>query len=253
VYSIHQLLLPKAGHQPAECEDAIGLRADLGRVCVADGATEAFDSRTWARLLTKHWARSAGLLSVDEMEPWWTALGRRLDGRWARRSLPWYAEEKAAGGAFAAFAGISLRESADGGVVWEGVALGDACLVYRNATEIISSLPIAAAEEFGYHPRLVPSAMASQAGLSAEVTRLEGHARIGDALLLLTDAIAAWYLAHFRSAPDLIAEFERSLVFGDVEEQRAFIAAERDAKRLRNDDVAAVLLRVGSSAADAVA
>jgi hypothetical protein len=253
VNSVHQLLLPKAGHQPVECEDAIGLRVDSGRVCVADGATEAFDSRTWARLLTKHWVRSAGLTTADEMEPWWAALGHRLDRRWARRTLPWYAAEKAAGGAFAAFVGIALRDSADGCVAWEGVALGDACLVHRNATDIVSSMPIGAAEDFGFRPRLVPSAMAGQAGLSAEVTRLEGEARSGDSLLLLTDAIAAWYLTHFRSAPELISEFERSVVSGDAEEQRAFVAAERDARRLRNDDVAAVLLRVGSPVHGAVA
>jgi hypothetical protein len=248
VYSVHRLLLPKAGHQPAECEDAIGVRTDLGRMCIADGATEAFDSRTWARLLTKHWVRSTGLVTTDEMEAWWVALGGRLDRRWAQRTLPWYAEEKAAGGAFAAFAGISLVEAADGWVTWEGVALGDACLVHRSATQIVSSLPIGAAEDFGYRPRLVPSAMARHAGLSVEVTRLKGRAAAGDSLLLLTDAIAAWYLTHFESAPELISEFERSMVTGDAGEQRAFVRAERDARRLRNDDVAAVLLRVDGSA-----
>lgn len=248
MYSVHHLLLPKAGHEPSECEDAIGLRMDLGRVCVTDGATEAFDSRTWARLLAKHWVRSEGLLTSEEMERWWAALGSRLDRRWARRTLPWYAENKAAGGAFAAFAGIALRDGGEGRVAWDGVALGDACLVHRSASDIVSSTPIDTPEGFGYHPRLVPSLMTGQTGLSNEVSCFTGDAQPGDALLLLTDAIAAWYLTQFRDTPSLISAFEDSVASGDANAQRAFVTAEREAKRLRNDDVAVVLLRIGGSA-----
>lgn len=247
MYSAHHILIQKAGLDPSECEDAIGLRLDRGRICVADGATEAFDSRTWSRLLTKHWVRSAGLLTADEMEPWWATLGRRLAGRWADRTLPWYAEEKAAAGAFAAFVGIAFTEAPDGRLAWDAIALGDACLVHRRGASILSSMPLSTPDEFGYHPLLIPSSVARQTGLAANVTCAYGFADPGDTLVLLTDAVAAWYLRQFKEAPDRVSAFESAVVAGDEMNLREFITAERDAKRLRNDDVAGVLLRVGGA------
>lgn len=238
----HQLLLAKDGLRASECEDAVGVRLDLGRVCVADGATEAFDSRSWARLLTKHWVRSTGLLRQDEMETWWAALGLRLLRRWAGRKLPWYAEEKAASGAFAAFVGVSFAEVDSGECMWTAVALGDACLVHKRDGCILQSIPIGDPSAFGYHPRLVPSAIERQRGLAEDVMCADGMVRPGDRLLLLTDAIAAWYLRQSAETPVLVQTFERLLEENALQELHDLIAAERGGKRLRNDDVAAVLV-----------
>ena len=245
---VHSVLLAKEGLLPSECEDAVGVRTDLGRVCVADGATESFDSRSWARLLTKHWARSHGLVERNELEPWWAALGDRQSQRWDGRVLPWYAEEKAASGAFAAFVGVAFSAGTPGGYTWEAVALGDACLVHKRDGAILESLPISDPEQFGYHPRLVPSARIRQAGLGSEATCASGMARPGDLFLLLTDAIAAWYLRRAQVAPEVISEFERLLEDDEHDALAALVTSERDGKRLRNDDVAAVLVRTSSPA-----
>ena len=243
---VHSVLLAKEGLLPSECEDAVGVRTDLGRVCVADGATEAFDSRYWARLLTKHWARSQGLIERHELEPWWTALGARQSQRWAGRTLPWYAEEKAASGAFAAFVGVAFSEGTPSGYTWEAVALGDACLIHKRDGGLLQSLPISDPEQFGYHPRLVPSAGSRLAGLGSEATCASGIARPGDTFLLLTDAIAAWYLRRTQDTPEAIREFERLLEDDAHDALASFVTAERGGKRLRNDDVAAVLVRTSA-------
>ena len=59
--------------------------------------------------------RRGGLLERREMEPWWAALGSRLSRRWAGRTLPWYAEEKASSGAFASFIGVAFADGGPGG------------------------------------------------------------------------------------------------------------------------------------------
>jgi hypothetical protein len=246
VLRLHQTLLAKAGLEPSECEDAIGVRMDRRRVCVADGATEAFDSRFWARLLTKHWVRSDGLLTKAEMEDWWATLGHRLTQRWACRPLPWYAEEKAAEGAFAAFLGVAFQPGVDGSYQWQAVALGDACLVHRRGSDTLQALPLDDPDSFGFHPRLVPSSLAKQAGLANDMTFASGVALPGDVVLLLTDAIAAWYLRKCRVDPLTAHEFERVLEAGTETDVRGLLTNERDTKCLRNDDVAAVLVRVDS-------
>ena len=145
-------LLPKAGLLSSECQDAIALCDRQNRYCVADGATEAFDSRRWAKLLTKCWAAHGRLLTREEFELWLALLGNRLEQRWKRQILPWYAEEKARGGAFAAFVGIAFIQSGDR-LIWQAVALGDSCLVQSRDNSIVEALPISEAEAFGYHPR----------------------------------------------------------------------------------------------------
>ena len=111
--TVQSVLLPKAGLRPSECEDAIGIRADRRRFCVADGATEAFDSRRWARLLTKHWVASQGILTHEALGVWVQAVATRFENHWTKKSLPWYAEEKAQDGAFAAFVGLAFLHSTE--------------------------------------------------------------------------------------------------------------------------------------------
>jgi hypothetical protein len=175
------------------------------------------------------------------MEAWWAALGSRLSRRWARRRLPWYAEEKAASGAFAAFVGVSFSELDSDESKWMTVALGDACLVHKRNGCILESIPIGDPSAFGYHPKLVPSSIDRQHGLADQVICASGTARAGDRLLLLTDAIAAWYLRQSAESPELVQSFEQLLEANAFQELHELIAAERESKRLRNDDVAAVL------------
>ncbi|MCA0375530.1 MAG: protein phosphatase 2C domain-containing protein [Gemmatimonadetes bacterium] len=242
----HSLLLPKDGLHPHECEDAIGIRSDLGRFCVADGATESFDSRTWARLLTKHWSQCNGLTQPHELQSWWKRLGERHTRRWSERPLPWYAEEKAAVGAFATFLGFEVAETTEQGFRWQAVALGDSCLVQLRGGEIVLSFPLDEADEFGSHPQLLPSKPSLQAAVEGEVRCVSGTARSGDAFLLLTDALAAWMLRYSKSEPELTQNFLRLLESASPESLADLVSNERRSRRLRNDDVAAVLLRLSA-------
>ena len=195
--SVQHVLLPKAGLLKSECEDSIGVRRDTGRFCVADGATEAYDSgRRWARLLTRHWAANSKLLKSEELAPWMGALGERMERRWAKNLFPAVcAEEKARGGAFAALAALAFFVSGDGGPSWQAIALGDSCLVHRREATILRAFPLSDPEAFGYHPNLIPSTSSSrQQGIADQFIVAGGHAQLGDVFLLLSDAIAAWYL-----------------------------------------------------------
>ena len=242
--SVRHLLLPKAGLLRSECEDSLGIRRDTQRFCVADGATEAYDSRRWARLLTKHWVCSSRLLTCDELTPWLSALGKRLEKRWYRKPLPWYAEEKASGGAFSTFVGLAFVGETEGRLSWQVIALGDSCLVHRRGSEMLCALPISDPEAFGYNPTLIPSKPSKQEGIAGNFVVVGGYAQPGDVFLLLTDAIAAWYLRTCAEDPLRTATLERLLEAEDVSGVEDLIASERADQRLRNDDVAIVRILV---------
>lgn len=251
-YSVAQFLLPKAGLLVSECEDATALSLRQNRFCVADGATEAYDSRRWARLLTRCWAINGHLLTKEEFEPWLANLGDRLQRRWSRRTLPWYAEEKAREGAFAAFVGVAFIPSEDH-LVWQAVALGDSCLVQVHNGAIVSALPISEPEAFGYHPTLIPSNLQRQQGIGEQITVAGGNVARHDSFLLLTDAIAAWYLRMSLEDQARIDEMMRILDAKDNAGFERFIERERADKSLRNDDVAVLRITIDETTADPAA
>src|SRR5918911_471453 len=125
-----QFLLPKSGHTLSECEDAVGADLVNGRFAIADGATEAFDAGSWARLLAHGWvSMKEAALTPEEFRAWVLERGRALHDSWSGLSLSWYSEEKARAGSFAAFVGVQLDfESGVRG--WRAIALGDACLMH---------------------------------------------------------------------------------------------------------------------------
>jgi len=224
------------------------MRYSVRRFCIADGATEAFDSRWWARLLTKHWVFANRLMVTKaQLAPWLEALGQRFRSRWDKQNLPWYAEEKAKSGAFAAFLGLAFVTSTDG-LCWQAIALGDSCLVHLRNQKVESSFPISDPDQFGYRPLLLPSNTNTQGAAIDHVVVQDGLVKNGDVFLLLTDAIAAWYLRSLSSAPDLTDAFQCYLAVNDVQNLQRLVTDCRDSGSLRNDDVAAIRIVIGHSA-----
>ena len=116
---IHHHWLPKAGNRSEEYEDAFWpTRSEVvtgGELycAVADGATETSFSGQWARQLVRAFGNG------DLAERDWTAQLAKEQSRWLhtvqRKPLPWYAEEKARSGAFAALLGLTVGDSGVGG------------------------------------------------------------------------------------------------------------------------------------------
>ena len=241
---VQYFILPKSGLSVSECEDSIGIRRDVLRYCVADGATEDFDSRRWARLLTKHWVSSTSpLLTQEPLVGWLSALGGKFRKHWEGRTLPWYAEEKARSGAFAAFVGLALFETKEH-FSWQAIAMGDSCLFQLRSGKLHLAIPISEPEQFGYHPILFPSNNDQQLLAADSVIIQGGRAQPGDVFLLVTDAIAAWYLTALKKAPDLAERFNAALAANQTQEIESLVAHLRSGGELRNDDIAVVQVSI---------
>ena len=161
-FSVATFLAPKQGYEATECEDAVSYNLRKARFSVADGATEGFASRYWARLLVRHWTLSEHpILTAEQLVAWASTLGSRFDLRWQGRKLPWFAEEKARSGAFAAFVGVSFSESR-GRLHWQAVAIGDACLIVRRQGAVVASFPLDDPDRFSSHPILLASSRSAQ-------------------------------------------------------------------------------------------
>jgi hypothetical protein len=233
-----QVLLPKSGFDASECEDVIGIDQENSRFAVADGATEAFDARNWAQRLAETWVRSDSALTAETFHEWVAAEGLALHSSWNQLTLPWYAEEKAGKGSFAAFVGVELDLTSQS-PSWKAIALGDACLLHCRAGKLLKSLPISQSASFNSAPMLVASDPVFYKPSADSLVIDSGPCRNNDVLLLVSDAAAAWYLERFEKN-----EFTDVLRDLDVSEAGNFFENERGAGRIRNDDIAVIRLEI---------
>lgn len=235
-----QLLLPKLGHEPSECEDAIAVDTENCRFAVADGATEAFDSRHWAQRLAQRWVQTRSASTVEEFRAWVAAEGRELRDSWNGLSLSWYSEEKARTGSFAALVGVELDLNTDS-PSWKAIALGDACLLHCRRGTLLKSLPLCRSESFNSAPVLVASDSSMHEACMKSVVIDSGSCESGDVLLLLSDGVASWYLERFERNELEPGDFFTTKDDGELQQ---FFDDERMAGRMRNDDVAVVRIRI---------
>ncbi|MBD0371879.1 MAG: hypothetical protein ICV60_13650 [Pyrinomonadaceae bacterium] len=239
-----QFLLPKSGHQLSECEDAVGINALKSRFAVADGATEAFDARSWARLLAHSWVEiEAPVLTPEGFRAWIEAQGQSLHDSWNGLKLSWYAEEKARAGSFAAFVGLQLDFKA-GASSWKAIALGDSCLIHRRNKSVLGALPIADYQGFNAAPLLVPSRASMQEAVWQQVIVGQGTIEAGDVLLLLSDAVAAWYLMLLERDEKALARFDNLIRDEREAELATLFESERVAGRIKDDDIAVVRVEI---------
>lgn len=241
-------LLQKEDCAPAECEDAISINARSWRYALADGATEGFDSRSWAQRLVDGWtvAEPAPLTS-EVFRPWVEEQGRRLHASWKDRALPWYAEEKARQGSYAAFVGLGFR-AGGASLHWQAIALGDACMIQRRGGKVVRALPISDSSLFNSSPLLVPSLGALQEVALPHATVAGGLAERGDVFLLLSDAGAAWYLKLSQEQKAVAAEFDSLLAASNTGALVELFRRERHAKQINNDDIAILRIAIEQGA-----
>jgi hypothetical protein len=238
---IKMFLLSKEGEPQYRCEDAAAVDRDGLRFGIADGATEGLDSKRWARYITKAWVSpSTARLEMSALPEYLSLLGERQGQHWAGRELPWYLEEKSREGAFAAFLGLDLHRSP----TWDAIAIGDCCLFVERAGSLIESFPLTSPEQFGSRPVLLPSMVSRFPNYRHALRMKSGGLQAGDRLLLMSDAIACWYLRCRLEDFSVREDFNHALTKQKKGVLKEIIASERDNKQLRNDDVAIICIDI---------
>lgn len=221
---------PKSGHSSHEYEDAFAVSgldtvhapadARTFRAAVADGATEAAFSRSWANRLT------AAFVQSGDVESSMPALRQSFRSR-SQRRLPWYLEAKLEEGAHAAMLGLEIQ--AHGTVrTWKAAAVGDCCLFHVPSTGRPFSWPLDATDTFTHTPDLISSAAADPLPSFLEAS---GTWHPGDAFILATDALAAW----------LISTGPAALLTAENRFDELVLEARADGL-MRDDDVTAVIV-----------
>jgi hypothetical protein len=224
--------LPRHGHVADECQDASAADPERGRFAVADGASESAFAGTWARLLVEAFV-AAG--NGAEGMPWLGHAQERFASAMRRApgdpEPPWYLETGLRQGAFATFLGVVVD-----GAGWQALAVGDSCLFQVRQECLVEAFPVERAHDFGTTPWLVGSRPSPGAEGQAPGVRRRGDLRSGDSLLLMTDALAQWFLAEVEAGRRPWQVLDR-LRAGGPAAFAGWVNDQRGLRRLRNDDV----------------
>jgi hypothetical protein len=246
--TVREFHLPKAGSSAGEYEDAFDHDEQAKRLAIADGASDAFESRLWAQTLVQMFVRQPPMPNFNGILDWLTAPIKLWKEGINWEKLPWYSAEKARRGAFSTLLGLyvgrnelpsTLSAQEPDCCRWTAVAVGDTCLFQVREDQLLVSFPLQIAADFGTTPALISTRLDyTQRSLEA-LQVLEGDCRSGDVLIIGTDSFSAWFL----SRRELGEHPWLRLSQLDYEEEfRGLIDHARAEGQMRNDDVTLLIL-----------
>jgi hypothetical protein len=241
---------PKAGSSRAEWEDCAGCSdGDPARYVVVDGATEAYDAVRWVRGLVESFLGLDGsappALTPDGLDTWFGRMQRVwLDEAPAGFASVFEERKFRESGSLATFVGCEVRDLG-GEPTWSAAAIGDSVLFHLRDGRLIDQLPRLAVEDFGLNPGGVSTQPDRRGQMRAALRFGRGRLRVGDQLLMATDALAEWLIRTARTDPGC---WRAVAAIGHPADFARFVRRER-ADRLKNDDV--TLLRVDITPAEA--
>jgi hypothetical protein len=238
------LWLPRRGHRSDEYEDAFAVNEVAGRFAVADGASEGCFTGLWAKLLVNHFVND----SASPVEEWARTLATPQE-QWNTNihveKLPWYAQEGAERGAFAAFLELAFTGESGNAFSWQAVAVGDACLFHTRQESLLRAFPLEQSEQFDNFPVLIGSHSPPESVREKQSHWSDGHGYAGDRLWMMTDALAHWCLSSIESGRNPWRQLHS--IISQPDPQDAFVTwidSLRDCNQLRNDDVTLMLIEL---------
>ncbi|GAB4465032.1 MAG: hypothetical protein OHK0029_35410 [Armatimonadaceae bacterium] len=226
--------IPKRGEPEETCEDRFAVAGEpVLCAAVSDGASSGIFAGEWAQILAEGFVRhamtgEAELPSLDPFrEEWQRQTGSTL--------LPWYMQAKRTEGAAAALVGVTFDNAK---MRWSVVAVGDCCLFQWRDGVLLTAFPVQRPGDFDSTPPLLHT----DPTRSGEhlIRQDTGTYADGDEFLLMSDALAAWFLNEIERGRDPMVWLAKLATAKDFSDR---ITTLRDSNRLRNDDVALIHLR----------
>lgn len=213
-------------------EDRYAVSSDRMTCAISDGASVSFDSGPWAEILVSRFIEGAPLTRAGLAE-----ASATYQAEYDRDALDWMQQGAFDRGSFASVLGV--RPSALGLMI-DVLAVGDSMLAVLEAGELRFTLPYTTPEQFDASPRLISTCGRENEAVfegrpEIETSTIDLTSYSSPLVLLVTDALGHWLLSHRERAHELVAKVTQ-------EEFDAFIAAEREAGRMRRDDTTLLIM-----------
>ncbi len=211
-------------------EDVWAAEERLERVAVSDGASESFDSRTWARLLVEKY-----IVDPEIIPDWVSNVVAQYTASIDYEQLSWSKQAAYDRGSFATLLAVELALN---GTEVEVLAIGDSVAVHASSGELLASFPYTTPEEFDSRPELLSTLTAAnkfvaEPGFFNKNSSKTWPVKPGDYILLMTDAVAQWVLREQAETPSALLQM---LEVTQAREFEELVLKLRQEHRMRLDD-----------------
>lgn len=217
---------------PEHIEDVYAISKDGTRVVLCDGASESFDSRTWAELLANKF-----LCDPDIQSGWTADVLSNYSDKFDYQQMSWAKQASFDRGSFSTLLGFQFFPD-DSYVQITGV--GDSVAFLLREGSMIDSYPYTHMDEFQLRPRLLSTNVKHNEFVSSPdfmclhnkkwtIDRDKKHN-----ILMMTDAIAEWVLSSIHSD---VFSWESLLCLSNHDELEELVLAKRGSSNMRTDDV----------------
>jgi hypothetical protein len=239
--------VPKDSAYPEDIEDALSISDECNRIAVSDGAGESFDPKTWAGLLVR------GYINQPQFEREWVQSRiKEYTAKFDGALLSWSQQAALERGSFATLLCAQMNPEAKSVDI---LAIGDSIAVLCDGTDFVDSFPLSRSEQFNQRPELISTRVALNVGLESPyfifraVRNWNTKGMVNPILLLMTDALGQWAL---RLAEQDCPPWEELAGITEVSMLQAMVAREREAKKMRTDDVTLINISLTETNSDGV-
>lgn len=220
-------------------EDAYCYSEELGRFAIGDGASESFDSKKWANLITSLFVENP---SIDA--EWVLNATQKYNNEIDYEQLSWSRQAAYDRGSFTTIVGITTNLQKQRAEI---VGIGDSVAILLENREIIASFPITRSEQFSERPRLISTIHAHNLFIGSS-TFVEGHfvtwdLQANSEILLMSDALACWCL---NSVENREEDWRELLDIESLDSLSSLISRLRYEKKIRIDDSTLLRLKMAN-------
>jgi hypothetical protein len=229
--------VPKDVEYPESIEDAFNIDARRSVVAISDGASESFDSKTWANLLTAGFCHSPEIHAASIKQ-----LVQNYELAHDLSSLTWSKIAAYERGSYATLLGVEYSSAHSAVDIF---AIGDSVAALIQSDSLLDTFPYRTALEFQQRPTLLSTRLSSNSFLD-EHSFYSMHSITWELpdenesfLILMTDALAEWAI---RLNSEGSPRWRALLEIDSVSRLQTLVLTEREAGRMRTDDVTLVSL-----------
>jgi len=227
--------VPKDLSYPESMEDAMAFSTDNDRIAISDGASESFDSKTWAELIVESF-----VLDSSISKAWLVTLANQFAVNFDLPSLSWSKAAAFERGSFATLLGIENFKNLND---VEVISVGDCLAVLLDGIDAVKTYPYQSADQFQQRPNLFCSNLADNKFFqdsnfyTDHQTTWNLNGLRSPTILCMTDALGEWAL---RKAAEGNPQWEFLLGISNTEMLVNFVVSERASRSMKVDDVTLV-------------
>lgn len=228
----------KAPEYPEANEDCFLINSKDDRIVLCDGASESFDSRTWAQLLAQKFSDDPAINTT-----WVSNAVREYNAKVNIQTLSWSKQAAFDRGSFATLLAVEINRARNS---IEILAVGDSIAILVKNNQIVASWPYTRPEQFDEHPSLLSTIselnnFVSEEGFYlAHQVNWDINLNSPPVLLCMTDALGQWVLRMASEGNDI---WKQLLILDSPEQLSDLVITQRVEKKMRTDDSTLVVVR----------